>query len=395
VRTKVYTTTKKIFGNGAWSWFSDPRAVRYVGSSDKTYIGYVNSSGDVIVSSYDNANGTTVNFTLKSAYHVDDHINPAILIRPDGKIQCFYSKHSNGDTILSRISSSAEDISAFDSEFTVYNTVVGAFGVAYVNPVYLSAEAKYYLFWRAGDRSQYYATSTDGITWSGGAEMLGNSPDRPYLKYTSNGVDRIDFCYTNGHPNEETNSIYHVYYKSGNFYKTDGTLIKAIASLPLAVSDGTRVYDGTTTNSWNWDIATDANGYPVIVFATFPTTSDHRYWYGRWNGTAWVVNQITPAGQGLYAAEIYYSAGISLDHDNPSIVYLSKKYGNSYRLYQYETLNNGASWTKELITESGGTLTIRPVSINNHGSNLKLLYLSGTYATYTSFATEVVGLKRI
>ncbi len=395
MRTKVYTTTKKNFGAGAWSWPSDPRAVRYVGNSDKTYIGYVNSDGDVIVSSYDNTNGTTVNFTLKLAYQVDDHINPAILVRPDGKIQCFYSKHSSGDTIYSRISTSAEDISAFGVEFTVNTTVVGAFGVAYVNPIYLSAEGKYYLFWRSGDRSQYYATSTDGVTWSAGSEMISNSSDRPYLKYTSNGFDRIDFCYTNGHPSEEINSIYHIYYRGGNFYKTDGTLIKSIAQLPLVVSDGTRVYDGTTTNSWNWDIATDESGYPVIVFATFPTTSDHRYWYGRWNGSDWIVNQVTPAGQYLYASELYYSAGVSLDHDNPSIVYLSKKYGNSYRLYQYETINNGESWTRELITESGGTLTIRPVSVLNHGSKMRLMYLTGSYASFTSFSMSVIGLKRI
>ena len=35
-----------IIDDGAWCWFSDPRAIRYEGEFDKTYIGSVSSKGN-------------------------------------------------------------------------------------------------------------------------------------------------------------------------------------------------------------------------------------------------------------------------------------------------------------------------------------------------------------
>jgi len=393
-REIVHSDVVSNLPNGLWTWFNDPRAVRYVGSSDKTYFGYVNSSGDVIVSSIDNLSGTTVSFTLKAALQVDDHDNPAILIRPDGKIQCFYSRHSADNNLYYRISTNAEDISAFDAETTGPTNTAGANGCSYSNPWYLSSESKYFMFWRGGDWNPAFSTSTDGTTWGTSATVITNPGQRPYVKYTSNGTDKIHIAYTDGHPNETTNSIHHCYYQNGNFYKTDGTLIKAVGSLPLAVSDGTLVYDGTSTNSWIWDIALDSNGYPVIVYATFPSTTNHKYRYARWNGSAWIDNAITTAGPTIYGAEPYYSPGISLDHDDPSIVYLARKISPYYQIYKYVTADGGATWRRELLDSSTTNVSLRPVSVLNHGNTMQVLWFTGTYTSYTSYSTTVKGLYR-
>ena len=57
----------------------------------------------------------------------------------------------------------------------------------------------------------------------------------------------------------------------------------------------------------------DGNGHPVIVYAAFPATSDHRYRYARWTGSTWDDNEIAAAGGSLYPEELYYSGGVCLD----------------------------------------------------------------------------------
>src|SRR5690606_23038145 len=39
--------------DGAWCWFADPRAVYHKGKQEKIYYGYINSQGDVVISSRD------------------------------------------------------------------------------------------------------------------------------------------------------------------------------------------------------------------------------------------------------------------------------------------------------------------------------------------------------
>jgi hypothetical protein len=43
---------KSFTDDGAWCWFSDPRAVYYEGKLSCTYSAWVSSKGDIIVSSY-------------------------------------------------------------------------------------------------------------------------------------------------------------------------------------------------------------------------------------------------------------------------------------------------------------------------------------------------------
>jgi hypothetical protein len=47
----------ELTGDGAWSWFGDPRAVFYAGERRCTYVGWVNSFGDVVIGQYDHETG--------------------------------------------------------------------------------------------------------------------------------------------------------------------------------------------------------------------------------------------------------------------------------------------------------------------------------------------------
>lgn len=383
--------------NGGWCWFSDPRAVYY---NNQTYFGYIDNAGNVLIRSFNHISQTlSAEVTLHATLETDDHDNPSILIRnSDKRVIVFYSKHDGADKVIyERISTNPEDISAFAAETTI-DPASGAAHYSYSNPIQLTGETNspIYLFYRKHDLANThayvaYTKSTDGgVTW--GAQVL--VADVTYAKVAQNGVDRIDFAVSN-HPGDPVDhGIYHFYYKAGSYYKSDGTLIAA--ALPLALTDITKVYDGSVTIGWIWDIAIDVEGQPAIVYATFPGgVVDHRYNYAKWVNGAWSDNQIVAEGDGtIYAspgAQDYYSGGVVLDHQDPTITYLSKYVSSKFEIWKYQTPDNGATWTGTAITSGSSDKNIRPVAVRNHASDLKLLWLEGTYATYISYTLNVMG----
>lgn len=382
--------------DGMWSWFTNPRAVYYNG---KTYTGTVDTAGDVSIYQFNHATYRMTTFPLRRALQEDDHDHPSILIRDsDKRLITFYCKH-NDTTIYQRISTNAENITVWGTEASL-NTALGSSIYTYPCPVQLTGEASspIYLFFRSQSASIpgiYYSKSTDGgVTWSTAVRVFANSTQRPYFHLVANGTTRIDFVVSDGHPVEvATNSLYHCYYQSGNIYKTDGTLVGAIDSGPYTPSSSlTKVYDGTTNPSWNWDIAIDGSGYPVIVYAQFQNTFvDHFYRYARWTGSAWADNQVVAGGSYLYSAEKQYSGGICLDHADVNTVYLSKQVSSQWEIWRYMTADNGATWDAGVAITSGSSVkNIRPYVPINSVSALKTLWVNGTYTSFTNYDMNVL-----
>lgn len=380
--------------NGAWSWFTDPRAVYY---NDHTYFGYVTLDGDVYIRRYTHSTGIadTV-FDLHPTLEIDDHNNPSILIRDsDKRLMVFYSAHG-GPTIYMRISTNPEDVSAWGAE-TSLDSQLGGAAYSYSWPIQLTGEASdpIYLFYRdpidVNTTALRFSKSTDdGSTWAAQTLLFSATNRSSYYKIIQNGTDRIDFAISDGSPVYDADvSIYHFYYSGGNYYKTDGTLI--VGGAPLAPADLTKVYDGAAGDtSWIWDVAIDGTGKPYVTFATFPSEIDHRYWYGRWTGAAWDTHEICAGGTELYAG-VYYSGGVVLDSSNPTIVYLSKQISGQWEIYKYTTVDGGATWTATAITSGSAAKNIRPVAVRNSAGDLRFLWLKGTYTTYTNYSMELWG----
>src|SRR4051812_27846333 len=94
--------------NGAWTWYSDKRAVidakrgiLVVGSDAcAAGTGGISRTGNVEAVIYNMANGSRQRFVLKSgtsnprAFFTDDHNTPAFLVRRDGKYLAWYSGHN-------------------------------------------------------------------------------------------------------------------------------------------------------------------------------------------------------------------------------------------------------------------------------------------------------------
>jgi 2-polyprenyl-3-methyl-5-hydroxy-6-metoxy-1,4-benzoquinol methylase len=380
--------------DGAWCWLQDPRAIRHVGACDKIYWGCVTKNGDIKISSYDCNNHKRDTFTLRPALDINDHAAPAILIRNDGRIVVFYSKH-NANTMYWRISTHPEDITAFGDEMSFDG---GGLQVCYPNPVQLTGEDnKIYLFYRkrAGEsptlERESYRASADGENFGTEQDMV-DVGNRTYVKVISNGIDKIHFCVTKSDDAAGIHKhVYYGYYSHGNYYKADGTKIGA--ALPLRENDLEKVYDSDAAGNylaWIWDIALDADGNPCIAFATFVSDTDHRYNYARWTGNMWEVHEITSAGGCLYATEPHYSGGISLDKEDPSIAYLSKLVSSQWEIQKFKTIDGGKSWeTPVSMTFDSPKKNMRPVAVRNGSSRFPVFWMYGDYTTYTDYETTI------
>lgn len=290
----------EITSSGAWCWFQDPRAIYISEQRKRTYAGWVTNDGKLQIGAYDHVSGITEVVTVKEEWGVNDHNNNSFLVLPDNRIMIFYAQH-NGTGLYSRKTTNPEDISKWDDEITIANTQK----ITYSNPVYLSNENRFYVFWRGESWKPTFSTSIDGVRWSVPKIFLRDSGRedssvRPYLKVVSDGKSEIHFAFTDGHPGvEPENSIYYIKYKNGLFYKAGGSVVGSMSDLPMQHRDSDLVYNGkiSKVRSWVWDIAVTVKGNPVIAYTQLPTTTDHRYHYVYWNGNAWVDTELTAGGK--------------------------------------------------------------------------------------------------
>jgi hypothetical protein len=376
-------------GDGAWSWFGDPRALTHDG---RTYVGWVDQEGDIKVSSHDHATGERVTAVLQARLNQDDHANPSLLVRPDGRLVVFYSRHV-GPSMHYRVSSQPADVRSWEAPQTIPTNTPGIRGYTYPNPIRLADEGATYLFWRGGNYNPTFSVQQAGeTTWSQARTLITMPGERPYVKYDSSGGDTIHVAYTDAHPSEFGDvNIYYARIRDGRIEHADGDDIGPLTT-PISPGDGDVVFN-QLEDAWVHDVAADSTGNPVIVFASFPSNSDHRYQYARWTGSAWEVHQITPAG-GTFREDggsPLYSGGLTLDHEDPSRVYLSRQTGPStWQAETWTTPDGGTSWSSQVL--SSGGKNVRPVSprgMSASGGDMSVIWMKGGYPSYVAYDTAI------
>lgn len=404
--------------DGAWCWFSDPRAVYYEGERQRTYAGWIDSYGDVHIAAYDHQSGQIESKVIADNLQIDDHDNPSILFDEEGHLLVFFNYHGGPRPLMMRKTSNPEDISAWDdvkmldlNDMRTYSDFNNTY--TYTNPVKLSEEnGRIYLFWRGVDNKPNYATSDDnGETWSDGKifilpERIYNMR-RPYVKVYSNGKNKIHFAFTDGHPrNEPTNSIYYMYYQDGAFYKANGEKIKDLAQAPVDPARADKVYDASENKhkGWIWDVAEDENGNPVLAYAKFPDDENHIYSYARWDGKQWRNYDLINSGKwfpetqpGNDEREPNYSGGLSIDHEDVNTLYLSVNRDSIFEIERWHTPNQGKKWNVERITNGSVKNNVRPFAVRNagEGNPLQVLWMTNTYYEhYTIYDASIqIGIQ--
>ena len=90
------------------------------------------------------------------------------------------------------------------------------------------------------------------------------------------------------------------------------------------------------------------------------------------------------------AFEEFYAGGITLDHNDPSIVYLSRRVGRVYEIEMRRTDDRGRTWSRTRITSDSPTDNVRPVSPRGlHPGESEVIWLRGHYGRYRAFGTSV------
>ena len=270
-----------VADSGAWCWFGDPRAVYHEGARQQTYVGWIDALGAIRIASFDHDSRRIANVVLRKGLAVDDHSNPSLYVRRDGRLMAFWSAHHNGE-LFYRVTDRPEDITSWGPRRRLGTSSDSGSNYTYPNP--LRIQEGLFLFWRGADslKPAFSISKDEGASWSPARTLIQSQGSRPYVKYERSGRDTIHFAFTDDHPGDvwggSLPGIYYASYRDGAFYRADGTRIATMSSLPLTPSRADQVYDPTPSGirSWIHDIAT-VNGRPVIVYATLPSAGDHRY----------------------------------------------------------------------------------------------------------------------
>jgi hypothetical protein len=428
--TDVRTSeTFTVSDDGGWCWFESPGVLQH---GTVLLVGSVASGGhdekrhgNIELHIHDYSTQITEHVILHQQFELDDHNGPALLIRPDGRLLVLYAKHSTEPHNYSRISlSDAKPFRQF-SAVEIY-TPSPTTELTYANLFLLPNESnRIYNFFRGlhGSYKPSYLYSDDlGTTWHNGNIYI-NVPStqkhRPYVRYISNERDTVHMAYTEGHPRDYDNSLYHIFYRNGQLYQSDGTKLCPLQAGLDSPDQGTQIYRGDAQHvAWIIDLVLDHNEYPVCVFSVQYNSAglpvgqggdDLRYRYARWDGSAWHSYALAYAGCRLYSGEDDYTGLAAIEPDDPSVVYISTNSdpttGNPlisrtdgqrhYELFRGNTTDGGQTWTWIALTNDSKADNLRPMrprctDKENQNQYRALVWLRGEYRAYTDYLQEIV-----
>ncbi|MFO7446434.1 MAG: T9SS type A sorting domain-containing protein [Ignavibacteriaceae bacterium] len=418
--------------NGLWCWFQDERAIidkssgKLILGSDASQagVGYSARDGAIEAVIYDLNTGLSGRYELADM-GCDDHNVPGFILRPDGKYLSMYSEHYDYYNSRYRIFDGSEW-----SPEQVFDWMARPGGtnytIAYNNLYYLSEEERMYNFSRAVNRSPNFIVSDDmGDTWSFGGQLTtntSNSYNKGYYKYWSNGVNRIDFIFTEQHPRDTLTSIYHGYLQDGRAYNSNGiivddniydsTFVPAFWNFTRVFGDNTIIGNIAFRRCWQSDLVRYDDGTisAIITARTnqsyspgYPDNNinpEHEFVYCRFDGSNWSYSYLGKAGLKFYASEADYVGLGALVPDDPNTLYISTPYDprdttinlGVREIFKGVTSNNGETWEWTPVTQNSVRDNIRPIVPAWENNKTALLWCRGTYISAQGFDAAVVGI---
>jgi hypothetical protein len=409
-----------INDDGGWCWFQDERAL---GLGTSVIVGSVASgrcdsrrAGNVEAVLWKPASGETRRLVLAEGLGQDDHNAPAFIELDDGGVLAVYARHGQDHKVRRRRSGSPVSEGSWGPEqvFSV-DREQARFGVTYSNLYRLADEGRLLNMFRGvGWDPNVLQSGDDGRTWTWVGRLLGG-PGRPYLRYAGNGRDRLHFVATEQHPRDFDNGLYHGFLSGAEVCDSTGQVRGRVGpDTPLSPADLTCVFrGGPAAVAWPADLELDAGGHPVSLFTVQVDGAgkprgqggrDHRFFYGRFDGSRWHTEEIAFAGTRLYSGEDDYTGLGAIDPQDPTSLVISTDAhpktgeplmstadGQRHReLFRGRPTPDGGGWNWTPITENSREDQLRPII--PPGQPRVLLWLRGHLRTYTDYDLEVVGL---
>lgn len=406
--------------DGGWCWFQDERALVL---GERVILGTVASGhSDPGRRGWVEITDWGPNGVVRSALHrpdteterkawLDDHNAPALLERRDGRILAVYCQHGRESRIYYRVSKEPGQTKEWGPERVFEPSTTSR--VTYSNLHRVGG--RIYNFFRGLDNSykpSYIYSDDEGETWTKGNVVIqvpARVRHRPYVRYAGDGRETVHLFYTEGHPRDFDNSVYHVYLRDGQLHRSDGTPVARLEDGLKSPDEGTQIFRGDASNvAWTSDVHLDTKGRPVVVYSVQKDGAgkgpgqggeDHRYRWARWDGRRWMDEEIAYAGRRLYAGEDDYTGNVCLDPQNVNVVYASASVdprtgrelaggGGRYQIFRGE--RKSGRWQWQQVTRSADADNIRPV-VPIGGKGTVLLWLQGKMTTYTDYRFAVMG----
>lgn len=440
-----------VNANGGWCWFQDERSVVDAASGTAVIGSVASPSGvdgqarggdvEVTVVDLDAAELTGTQAVLHAGFEADDHDDPALWLRADGRWVAVYSRHKSDEYTFWRLSEpgdptrwgpeqSYEWTPHFGSEFA--GRAPGR-GVTYQNVHPLGD--KLICFVRAVNDDPCYLISTDdGETWSFGGRLLtrekigyvngyGRYTSGPHPKDAEGRIDRVDLVITEHHPRDFRTSIWHGYLAGDGLYRADGSLVGPLGrgiedetpraeDLTQVFASGTEVDGQVMTHCWTADIRRDDAGRVVVLFTArtddtlgldVPRTTDEPLPHALLRAELapgagqWQVTRVGDAGPQLLAHETDYTGLGSIDPDDLDALYFSTPVDprdgtdlGVHEIFHGTTPDGGATWTWSPVTQGSAVANFRPIAVPGDPARRVLTWYRGDMQSSQKYATEVV-----
>lgn len=244
-----------------------------------------------------------------------------------------------------------------------------------------------FLFWRGGGWLPSLSIAGASGHWGQPRVLVTAGPgQRPYAKYAAD-TKRIYAVFTDCHIDScPRNSLYLARYEDGMWRRIDGSPIASNAQLPFQAQQATKVYDGPAEGgrAWAQDVAVAADGSPVILYmVAVPDDIIASYWYATYSHGTWQRRRI-PA----ITTSASSPGGATLDHEDPSVVYMSWAAASQRQIDVLRTPDGGASWLRRPVTTRSKWPSVRPVSPRGD-PDYDVLWEYGERLSYRRFHTVI------
>jgi hypothetical protein len=399
-------------GKGAWTYFTDPRSVS---DGEKTYTGWITRAGRVEVSSIEWSSGKLDKRMIGPRIGRDDHNNPALVLRKDGRISAFYSPHSGPNLPLHGKSHmyfsttvKPGDITRWSRARQVRVNVRGGLGYTYPSPIMLPGGG-IWLAWRGGNWLPTQTVKRDG-GWKHASNITtdnvigrklfnGHLPLRPYTKYAPGQNGRIHMAYTDGHPLEDRTSIYYLSESSlsDRKYRANGSEVGRGAK-PIGTRSGELVASWKTHGkTWVMDVADQGDGKPVIVYsAGWSRFRKVQFRIARWTGKRWKDSLLAWASDAPresrhgYGSQ-FFSGGVTIDHNDTHRFFVSRGIGKKYRVQVMTGDAKDENFTSQVVSPLNRSC-FRPAGSLGVDHNV-VVFLCGKHRGWRRFDTTVYAAK--
>jgi len=343
----------------------------------------------------------------------DDHNVAALFQLPNGQTLAAYARHNKDMNTYSRLSDPGDP--AVWRETSVYE---GEAKATYNNLLTAGDEKKLFNFSRLQGWDPNFLIYDDRGSWRYGGRLL-NSEGRPYLKYAGNSDGtKIHVVATDQHPRNADNSIYHGVTDGEALFDSNGNVVDHDLSDQDAVEPTalTVVFEGDADNvAWMADVETDDNDQPVIAFSVQKDGRglsqgsggfDHRYHLARLSPGGWRQHEIAYAGERLYPREDDYTGLVAIDPEDVNHLVISTNADpvsgvplissadgqRHYEIFEGKSHDGGETFAWQALTRNSTVDNIRPIIPAWKSDRRVVLWLRGSYTTYTDFDTQIVGV---